>query len=109
MTMKKIGIGILFLTIFLMNAAFAPVASAETLTEDTDNIAIGEMEYPVPEPEPITVLDTTPKLPYLHLLEADNEEQEILFSYIDNCYVSDEEKEEMKKSMEDIWKRYPDQ
>lgn len=108
-TKNKFGIRILFLTMFLISTVFVPVASAETLTEDTDNIAIGEMEYPVPEPEPITVLDTTPKSPYLHLLEADNEEQEILFGYIDNCYISDEEKEEMKKSMEDIWKRYPDQ
>lgn len=109
MTMKKIGIGILCLTIFLMSTAFVLVVSAEILTEDTANIVVGEMEYPVPEPEPITVLDTTPKSPYLHLLEADNEEQEILFGYIDNCYISDEEKEEMKKAMEDIWKRYPDQ
>ena len=47
--MKKIGIGILFLTIFLMNVAFVSVASAETLSEDAADIAVAEPGLITPE------------------------------------------------------------
>lgn len=107
-TKTKFGIGALF-AVMLVSMAFVPAVSAETLTEDTADTVVEERKSPLPEPEPITVLDTTPKSSYSYLLEADKEEQKILFSYIDNCYVSDEEKKEMKKAMKDIWKRYSDQ
>lgn len=100
MIKKKFGIGMLILAMLLVSIAFMPAASAETLSKDDADIAVEE---------PITTLDTAPKSPYWYLLEADDEEQKILFSYIDNCYVSDKEKKEMKKAMKDIWKRYPDQ
>ena len=109
MIAKKLGIGSLFLAMFLVCMAFVPAVSAETLTEDAADTAVEKIKSPVPEPEPTTVPDTMPESPYRYLLEADNEEQEILFSYIENCYVSDEEKKEMKKAMKDIWKRGPDQ
>ncbi|MDD2338717.1 MAG: hypothetical protein PHG79_00215 [Methanosarcina sp.] len=73
MIAKKLGIGTLFLAMFLVGMAFVPAVSAETLTEDADD-AVEEIESPVPEPEPITVPNTTPESPYRYLLEADNEE-----------------------------------
>jgi hypothetical protein len=99
----------LFLTMLLVNTLLVSAMSAETLTEKTNVMAIEEIECSIPEPEPIITLNVTPKLPYWYLLEADDKEKKILFGYIDNCYVSDEEKKEMKKVMKDIWKRYPDQ
>ena len=42
MIAKKFGIGTLFLAMFLVGMAFAPVVNAETLTEDTANIAVGD-------------------------------------------------------------------
>lgn len=107
MIFKKIGVGTLILTMLLVSIAFMPAASAEKLTERT-NTAVENIEYLVLEEEPIITLNT-PIHTYWYLLEADNQEQKILFSYIDNCYVSDEEKKEMKKAMKDIWSRYPDQ
>lgn len=41
-------------------------------------------------------------------MKPDKDEQKILFTYIDNCYVSTQEKQEMKKAMKNIWKKYPD-
>lgn len=56
-----------------------------------------------------TIEKPSPYVPYKYLLEADSREQKILFEYIDSCYVSEKEKQEMKDSMKDIWDRYPDE
>jgi hypothetical protein len=105
---KKFGLRILILAMLLVSIAIVPAASAEKLNEKTNDTAVDEIEYSVPEPEPVITLNKTSKQPYWFLLEANDKEQKILFSYIDNCYVSNEEKKEMKKEMKDIWKRYPD-
>jgi len=98
----------LILAMLLVSITFVPAASAEKLTEKTNDTAVDEIEYSVPEPEPIITLNTTSKQPYWYLLEADENQQKIFFNYIDNCYVSNEEKKEMKKEMKDIWKKHPD-
>ncbi|MGA9188399.1 MAG: hypothetical protein WB014_07535 [Methanosarcina sp.] len=107
-TKKKFGLRTLILAMLLVSMLFIPASSAKPLTEKITEKAVEEIEYNVPEPEPIITLNTTAKLPYWYLLEADENQQKIFFSYIDNCYVSDEEKKEMKKEMKDIWKKYPD-
>lgn len=106
-TKKKFGLRTLILAMLLVSMLFIPVSSAKPSTEKTTD-KLEEIEYNVPEPEPIITLNTTSKLPYWYLLEADENQQKIFFSYIDNCYVSNEEKKEMKKEMKDIWKRCPD-
>ncbi|WP_407355109.1 hypothetical protein [Methanolobus sp. WCC5] len=62
---------------------------------------------PVAEPLP-TIEEPPAYLRYGYLLEADSKEQAVLFEYIDNCYASEKEKQEMKDSMKDIWERYPE-
>jgi hypothetical protein len=57
MIAKKLGIGSLFLAMFLVCMAFVPAVSAETLTEDAADTAVEKIKSPVPEPEPITVPD----------------------------------------------------
>ncbi|NLN43552.1 MAG: hypothetical protein GX152_05065 [Methanosarcina sp.] len=108
MRTKKFGLRILILAMLLVSMVFVPASCAKPFTEKITEKAVEEIEYSVPEPEPIITLSTTSKMPYWYLLEADENQQKIFFSYIDNCYVSNEEKKEMKKEMEDIWKRYPD-
>lgn len=41
---RKLGIGVLLAAMLVISTAFVPTVSAETLTEDTANIAVGEME-----------------------------------------------------------------
>ncbi|HIH73837.1 MAG TPA: hypothetical protein HA306_00590 [Methanosarcina sp.] len=106
MVLKKVGVGTLILTMLLVGIALMPVASAEKISEDIDGL---ETELIVEEPEPIPVDPITEDRPYWYLLIADKNQQKVLFQYIDNCYVSDQEKKDMKKAMKDIWSRYPDQ
>ncbi|MDI9395409.1 MAG: hypothetical protein QM426_08355 [Euryarchaeota archaeon] len=73
MIAKKLGIGTLFLAMFLVGIAFVPTASAETLTEDASDKAVEYTTYPVPELEPITIINTSSKMPYWYLLEADGQ------------------------------------
>ncbi|WP_440956806.1 hypothetical protein ACSAZK_07915 [Methanosarcina sp. Mfa9] len=83
----------------------AEIVDEERIREDADG---PEVELIVEEPGPVPVNPISENRPYWYLLIADPEQQKVLFSYIDNCYVSDEEKNEMKMAMEDIWNRYPD-
>jgi hypothetical protein len=46
--------------------------------------------------------------PFRYLLEANSNEQKILIEYINNSFITEKEKQEMKNSMKDIWSRYPD-
>jgi len=52
--------------------------------------------------------DTVKNCPYMPLLVTNDEHKEIYLGYIDNLSVSDSEKTEMKKDLEDIWSRVPD-
>lgn len=108
----RFGIGALLAAILLVSMAFVPTVSAEVLTEDTvKEIVTTDQPELIPEPLPDIVVDAVSvaeQNPYWYLLEADNEQQKTLFEYIDNSYVSKKEKQEMKKAMKDIWRRYPD-
>jgi hypothetical protein len=83
------SITILSLAILLVSVVFISVVSAKAPVEDSNGIDVEQS-------------------PYLFLLKANDEEKVILFSYIDNCSISDKEKEKMKKEMKSIWARYPD-
>jgi hypothetical protein len=77
--MKKIGIGILFLTIFLMNVAFVSVASAETLSEDAADIAVAEPGLITPEELNSIIKQIPPTDPCI--LEKMNENESALRTY----------------------------
>lgn len=117
MTYRKFGIVGLLAVMLLVSVVVISALSANSVpeltaeVEEPAEIVDDEIQYPIlEEPEPVPKINTsTPEMPYWYLLEADPEQQKILFSYIDNCYVSDEEKNEMKMAMEDIWNRYPEQ
>jgi len=108
---KRIGIGALLAVMLLVSMAFVPAVSAEALSQGTSpEIVTTEQPELIPEPLPtVDTASTTEQNPFWYLLEAGKEEQKTLLKYIDNSYVSNKEKQEMKKSMKDIWKRYPDQ
>lgn len=63
---------------------------------------VAEPLPPIKEPVPYE------RFGYLLKAKADSRKQTVLFGYIDNCYVSEKDKQEMKDSMKDIWSRYPD-
>ncbi len=117
MTYRKFGIVGLLAVMLLVSVVVISALSANSVPELTTEveepaeIVDEEIQYPIlEEPEPVPKINTsTPEMPYWYLLEADPEQQKILFSYIDNCYVSNEEKNEMKMAMEDMWNRYPEQ
>ncbi len=117
MTYRKFGIVGLLAVMLLVSVVVISALSANSVpeltteVEEPPEIVDDEIQYPIlEESEPVPKINTsTPEMPYWYLLEADPEQQKILFSYIDNCYVSDEEKNEMKMAMEDMWNRYPDQ
>jgi hypothetical protein len=62
-TKKKSGLRTLILAMLLVSMLFIPVSSAKPSTEKTTD-KLEEIEYNVPEPEPIITLNTTSKLPY---------------------------------------------
>ncbi|KXS40851.1 MAG: hypothetical protein AWU59_2363 [Methanolobus sp. T82-4] len=101
----------MLLAILIFSVAFISSVNAGVNAVNNDSEIVKDYQVNLtPEPEPIVVLSsTTQKDPYWYLLEADKQEQKILFDYIDNCYVTSVEKEEMKKAIKDIWKRYPSQ
>ncbi|WP_292376419.1 MULTISPECIES: hypothetical protein [unclassified Methanosarcina] len=68
---KKLGLRVLILAMLLVSIAFVPAASAEKLTEKTNDTAVDEIDYSVPEPEPIITLNIILKFPYWYLLKAD--------------------------------------
>ena len=107
----KFGISALLVAMLLMSMVFVPAASGKTINEEKDIEMVDNFLIELtPESEPIIVSSlTAEKGPYWYLIEADKEEQKILFKYIDNCYVTTKEKTEMKKAMKNIWKRYPGQ
>lgn len=74
-TKKKFGLRTLILAMLLVSMLFIPASSAKPLTEKITEKAVEEIEYNVPEPEPIITLNTTAKLPYWYLLEADENQQ----------------------------------
>lgn len=76
------------------------------ITEHAQKTKIVNKE-PVAEPLP-PIKEPVPYERFGYLLKADAREQKVLFGYIDNCYVSEKEKQEMKDSMKDVWSRYPD-
>jgi|GEM_PF-3129798 len=86
----------------------AEIVDEERIREDADGPEVELIVEEEPELDPVSVDPISENRPYWYLLIADPEQQKVLFSYIDNCYVSDEEKNEMKVAMEDIWNRYPD-
>jgi len=89
----------------ILSMVFVPSVSAETINEETDVDVVEELLLES-EPIPEQVIE---KNPYWYLLEANAKEQKILFDYIDNYYATTKEKNEMKRSMKDIWKRHPGQ
>lgn len=105
MPKKRFGIGKLILAVLLMSVAFVPAANAEETREDVDG---SEANLTLEEPVFIYNDPITENSPYWYLLIADTNQQQILFQYIDNCSVSNQEKQSMKQSMTDIWNRYPD-
>lgn len=99
------------MTMLILSMVFVSGATAEAVTDEIDQ----EVEVALIEQNPELDLnpDTTIKSydtekPYWYLLEADKDQQKTLLKYIDECYTSKQEKNEMKKSMKDIWNRYPD-
>lgn len=47
---KKLGLRLLILAMLVVSIAFVPAASAENLTEKTNDTAVDEIDYSVPEP-----------------------------------------------------------
>lgn len=109
MNSNKIRIVSMLLAILMLSVVFVSSVNAEVENENLDSEIVDEYQVNLtPETEPTVVpSSTTEKEPYWYLVEADKEEQKILFNYIDNCYVTKEEKNEMKKAMKDIWKKDP--
>ncbi|MDW7727786.1 MAG: hypothetical protein SCH70_11880 [Candidatus Methanoperedens sp.] len=105
------GIGMFLAAMLLVSMAFIPAVSAEALSQGTSpEIVNTEQPELIPEPLPtVGSASTIEQNPFWYLIEANKEEQKTLLKYIDNSYVSNKEKQEMKKAMKDIWKRYPDQ
>lgn len=83
-----------------------------TLIIETAQKTKTDKKEPVVEPLPKSTIKEPPTYAderYGYLLRAGSKEQAVLFEYIDNCYASEKEKQEMKDSMKDIWERYPDE
>ena len=105
----KFGISALLVAMLLVSMVFVPAVSGKTIHEEKDIELVEDPQIELKlELEPVTE-PTTEKSPYWYLLEADKDEQKTLFKYIDNCYVSAQEKKDMKTAMKDIWKTYPSQ
>lgn len=102
---RSSGISILFIGLLTLSLIFVMALNIERIHKDTDG---PEAELVVEEPEPISGDPITEDRPYWYLLIADKDQQEVLFQYIDNSNVSDQEKYTMKEAMTDIWSRYPD-
>lgn len=95
----------------ILSTAFVSSATAEAVTNEIDP----EVEVVLIQQNPgldlnpdITIKSYDTEIPYWYLLEANKDQQKTLLKYIDQCYASKQEKNEMKKSMKDIWNRYPD-
>jgi hypothetical protein len=107
---NRIKFASLLVAMLVLSLVFVPAVSAKATNEEDIKVVNSSLIELTPESESIIVTSmATEKDPYWYLVEADNEEQKILFKYIDNCYVTTKEKTEMKKAMKDIWKRYPEQ
>lgn len=93
----------------ISSLAFISVATAEAVTDEIASAVVLIEQNPELDLNPdITIKSYDTETPYWYLLEADKDQQKTLLKYIDECYASEQEKNEMKKSIKDIWNRYPD-
>ncbi|MFZ3383348.1 MAG: hypothetical protein WA144_05430 [Candidatus Methanoperedens sp.] len=106
---KGLQLGAVLAAMLLLSMAFVPAVSAEVLSQGTVYEVV-TTDQPKLIPESIPAINSTQieHRPFWYLIEADKEEQKILFKYIDNSYVSNKEKQGMKKAMKEIWEN-PDQ
>lgn len=92
----------------ILSTAFVACAAAETAIEEIDSEVVLVEQNPALDLVPdITIKSYNTEIPYWYLLEADKSQQKTLLKYIDECYASKQEKNEMKKAMKDIWSRNP--
>ncbi len=106
---RKFGIGVLLAAMLLVSMALVSGATAEAVTDEIASEVVLIEQNPELDLNPdITIKSYDTEIPYWYLLEADKDQQKTLLKYIDECYASKQEKNEMKKSMKDIWNRYPD-
>lgn len=114
MTKSKMKFGALLAVMLIVSMALVPaVSAAEALNEETvPEIVTTELPELIAEPLPELPVNSalaTEYNPLSYLVDIGNDEQKILLGYIDNSYLSDEEKKDMNKAMKDIWKRQPTQ
>lgn len=106
---KGMQLGAVLAAVLLLSMAFVPAVSAEVLNQGTaSEVLTTEQPKLIPESIPTINSAQTEHVPFWYLIEANKEEQKILFKYIDNSYVSNKEKQDMKKAMKEIWEN-PDQ
>ncbi len=102
-------LGAMLAAMLLLSMTIVPAVSAEVLGQGTvSEVLTTEQPKLIPEPIPTINSTQTDSRPFWYLIDADKEEQKILFKYIDNSYISNKEKQEMKKAMKEIWEN-PDQ
>jgi hypothetical protein len=119
---KKFRLRMLILAMLLVSIAFVPAASAKADKVNTNNSSDSEVEtYGIEglTPEKVKEIearanylenlpDSVHNAPYWAMVAADKDTKKAVLQYIDKLSVSNFEKEEMKKSMNDIWNRVPD-
>lgn len=97
------------MVMLILSMAFVSGATAEAVTDEIASEVVLIEQNPELDLNPdITIKSYDTEIPYWYLLEADKDQQKTLLKYIDECYASKQEKNEMKKSMKDIWNRYPE-
>lgn len=92
----------------VLSMVFTSCASAaeENVEIESDEVLIEE-DSGFDSANEVSVKSYNTDVPYWYFLEADKDQQKTLLKYIDDCYSSTKEKNEMKKAIKDIWKRYP--
>ncbi|MFO7966951.1 MAG: hypothetical protein R6U44_05070 [Archaeoglobaceae archaeon] len=99
--------------LLLVLAMLGTIVSPVMATDDAGNTKT----KPIPAKEEdkpnknakILIVDQAIKeaTPYWILLAASKKEQKVLFEYIDNCNLTEEETERMKEFMSEMWNEYP--
>jgi hypothetical protein len=121
MSMKDKRIEILTLIILLVSIALVSAASASADKVSAKNPSDSKVEtYGIEglTAQQVSAIEsktsylsklpnTVYNAPYWPILAANDEEKKVYLSYIDKLSVSESEKKAMKKSMSDLWKRFP--